>query len=101
LFVGRATGRAAASSDTVCVRLDHGGLGYVCEQTGASGTTIVDSGEFESPCATNYPNATVEFRLPGWPCTLSGEPRAGSFVFACHGAESSVVLQMGGRIRWS
>jgi type II secretory pathway pseudopilin PulG len=101
LVLRRAQARAAASGDTVCVRLDRRGRGYVCEQTGAAGTTVVESGDFQGPCATNYPGAAVEFGLWGWPCALSGEPRAGSFVFACHGAESSVVLQMGGRVRWS
>ena len=34
------------------------------------------------------------------PARCPASPRAGSFTFACHGAQSSVVLQMGGRIRW-
>ena len=101
LVLRRAQARAAASGDTVCLRLNDQGRRYVCEQTGAGGTATVESGEFNGACATTYPGAAVEFRLWGWPCSLSGEPRAGSFVFTCHGAESSVVLQMGGRVRWS
>ncbi len=101
LVLRRAQARAAASGGTVRVRLDDGGLGYVCEQLGACGETIIDSGRFHGPCATNYPGAAVEFGTRGWPCALSGDPRAGSFVFARYGAESAVVLQMGGRVRWS
>lgn len=100
LVLRRAQARAAASGDTVRVRLERQGRDYVCEQTGGGGTTILESGEFHGPCATNYPGAAVEFRVSGWPRALSGEPRAGSFTFACHGAVSSVVLQMGGRVRW-
>ena len=95
-----AQARAAATGDTVCVRLIDQGRGYVCEQTGAAAATVVASGAFGAPCSTNYPGAAVEFRQPGWPCSLSGEPRAGSFTFACDGAQVSVVLQMGGRVRW-
>ena len=88
------------SGTTVSVRLDGDGRGYVCEQTAGSGTSVLERGEFHGPCATNYPGEAVEFGAWGWPCSLSGDPRAGSFTFACHGAESAVVLQMGGRVRW-
>ena len=100
LVLRSAQARAAATGDTVCVRLVGQGKGYVCEQTGAAATTVVASGAFGVPCSTNYPGAAVEFREPGWPCSLSGEPRAGSFTFACDGAQVSVILQMGGRVRW-
>src|ERR1035437_2023293 len=100
LVLRSAQARAAATGDTVCVRLVGQGKGYVCEQSGAAATTVVASGAFGIPCSTNYPGAAVEFREPGWPCSLSGEPRAGSFTFACDGAQVSSVLQMGGRVRW-
>ena len=100
LVLRRAQARAAMSGATVSVRLEGHGRGYVCEQTADSGTTILESGEFHGPCTTNYPGEAVEFRAWGWPCSLSGEPRAGSFTFASHGAEAAVVLQMGGRVRW-
>jgi type II secretion system protein H len=100
LVLRSAQARAAATGDTVCVRLVDQGRGYVCEQSAAAAGTVVESGGFDTPCSTNYPGAAVEFREPGWPCGLSGEPRAGSFTFACAGAQVSVVLQMGGRIRW-
>jgi prepilin-type N-terminal cleavage/methylation domain-containing protein len=100
LVLRSAQARAAATGDTVRVRLVGQGKGYVCEQTGVAATTVVASGAFDAPCSTNYPGAVVEFREPGWPCSLSGEPRAGSFTFACDGAQVSVVLQMGGRVRW-
>jgi type II secretory pathway pseudopilin PulG len=100
LALRQAQARAAATHDTVSLRLDSQGRGFVCEQTDGSVTTVIESGEFHGPCATNYPGGAVEFHVRQWPCSLSGEPRAGSFTFACHGAQSSVVLQMGGRIRW-
>jgi prepilin-type N-terminal cleavage/methylation domain-containing protein len=100
LVLRSAQARAAATGDTVCVRLVGQGKGYVCEQSGAAVTTVVASGTFGAPCSTNYPGAAVEFHEPGWPCSLSGEPRAGSFTFACDGAQVSVILQMGGRVRW-
>jgi type II secretion system protein H len=100
LVLRSAQARAAATGDTVCVRLVGQGKGYVCEQSGAAATTVVASGTFGAPCSTNYPGAAVEFHEPGWPCSLSGEPRAGSFTFACDGAQVSVILQMGGRVRW-
>ncbi len=95
-----AQARAAATGDTVRVRLIGQGTGYVCEQTGTAATTVVASGAFGVACSTNYPGAAVEFHEPGWPCSLSGTPRAGSFTFACNGAQVSVVLQLGGRVRW-
>lgn len=101
LVLRRAQALAAASGDTVIVRLDRQGRDFVCEQTSGSAATTVECGEFHNPCATNYPGDAVEFRVREWPCSLSGEPRAGSFTFACHGAQSTVVLQMGGRVRWS
>jgi hypothetical protein len=88
------------SGATVCVRLDRQGCGYLCEETVGSVTTVLERGEFHGPCVTNYPDDVVEFRSWGWPCSLSGEPRAGSFTFASHGADAAVVLQMGGRVRW-
>jgi type II secretory pathway pseudopilin PulG len=100
LVLRRAQARAAMSGATVSVRLEGQGRGYICEQTADSGTTVLERGEFHGPCATNYPGDAVEFRTWGWPCSLSGEPRAGSFTFASHGAEAAVVLQMGGRVRW-
>jgi Tfp pilus assembly protein FimT len=100
LVLRRAQPRAAMSGATVSVRLEGHGRGYVCEQTADSGTIILERGEFHGPCATNYPGEAVEFRAWGWPCSLSGEPRAGSFTFASHGAEAAVVLQLGGRVRW-
>ena len=100
LVLRSAQARAAATGDTVCVRLVGEGKGYACEQTGAAATTVVASGAFAVPCSTNYPGATVEFRAPGWPCGPAGEPRAGSFTFVSGGAQVSVVLQMGGRVRW-
>jgi len=95
-----AQARAASSGLPVVVRLCNGGRAYVCEQGAGDATTVVASGSFHSPCATNYPGATVRFPLWGWPCTLAGEPRAGNFSFAYAGASATVVLQMGGRIRW-
>jgi Tfp pilus assembly protein FimT len=100
LVLRRAQARAAMSGDMVCVRLDQQGRGYVCEQTAAAVTTVLERGLFHSPCVTNYPGAAVEFSAWGWPCSLAGEPRAGSFTFASHGADAAVVLQMGGRVRW-
>ena len=101
LVLRRAQARAASTGDTVCVRVDRHGLGYVCQQTDGAGTTVLESGVFHGPCETNYPDGVVEFRALAWPCSVSGETRAGSFTFTCHGAVSSVVLQMGGRIRWA
>jgi type II secretion system protein H len=95
-----AQARAAASGVPVVVRLQSGGRAYVCQQGAGVTATILDSGRFHGVCATNYPGGVVEFPLWGWPCTLAGEPRAGSFTFACAGASAAVVLQMGGRVRW-
>ena len=95
-----AQARAAMSGAIVTVRLDDQGRGYVCEQTTGSGATVLERGAFHGPCATNYPGDAVEFGAWGWPCSLSGDPRAGSFTFSSHGVEAAVVLQMGGRVRW-
>jgi len=95
-----AQARAASSGAPVVVRLESGGRAYVCEQGAGDAATILQSGRFHGTCTTNYPGAVVEFPLWGWPCTLAGEPRAGSFTFACAGATAAVVLQMGGRVRW-
>ncbi len=100
LVLRGAQARAAATGDTVCVRLVDQGRGYVCEETGAAAGTVVEQGAFDGSCSTNYPGGAVEFSQPGWPCGLSGDPRAGSFTFACAGAHVSVVLQLGGRVRW-
>jgi type II secretory pathway pseudopilin PulG len=100
IVLRQAQAHAAATGDTVCVRLIGQGRGYVCEQSAGGAVTVVDSGTFDGPCSTNYPGAAVEFHEPGWPCSLTGEPRAGTFVFASGGAQVSVVLQMGGRVRW-
>jgi prepilin-type N-terminal cleavage/methylation domain-containing protein len=96
----RAQARAAMSGATVCVRLDRQGCGYVCEETADAVTTVLGRGDFHGPCATNYPGGAVEFCTAGWPCSLTGEPRAGTFTFESHGADAAVVLQMGGRVRW-
>ncbi len=100
LVLRSAQARAAATGDTVCIRLVDQGRGYVCEETGGVAGAVVEHGAFDGSCSTNYPDGAVEFRQPGWPCGLSGEPRAGSFTFACAGAHVSVVVQMGGRVRW-
>jgi len=101
LALRHAQARAASTGDTVRVQVDARGPGYVCEQTGGGATTVLERGVFHGPCASNYPGGVVEFRALAWPCSSSGDPRAGSFTFASHGAVSSVVLQLGGRIRWS
>jgi prepilin-type N-terminal cleavage/methylation domain-containing protein len=100
LVMRRAQARAASSGIPVVVRLQSEGRAYVCEQGAGDTATILDSGRFHGTCATNYPGGAVQFPLWGWPCTLAGVPRAGSFTFACAGASAAVVLQMGGRVRW-
>jgi len=95
-----AQARASSSGLPVVVRLLNGGRAYVCEQRSGEGATVFASGDFHGACATNYPGGAVQFPLWGWPCTLAGEPRAGNFSFACDGASATVVLQMGGRVRW-
>ena len=91
---------AASTGVPVVMRLQSGGRAFVCQQGAGEAATIIDRGRFHGVCATNYPGGVVEFPLWGWPCTLAGEPRAGSFTFACGGASAAVVLQMGGRVRW-
>jgi len=100
LVMRHAQARASSSGDPVVVRLQNDGHGYLCEWGAGTDLTILDSGRFHGACATNYPGGAVEFPVWGWPCTLAGEPRAGTFSFTCEGASASVVLQMGGRIRW-
>ncbi len=102
LVLRRAQARAAAGGQAVRVRLVDGGVGYVCEQDRGGSWSTVAQGSFEGlMCATNYPGAAVSFDPAGWPMAVGAGPRAGNFTFSCHGATSTVVLQLGGRIRWA
>ena len=100
LVLRRAQAAAAASGAIVSVRLIDQGLAYECDQAGAAGPVAVDRGVFHETCSSNYPGDVVQFGPWGWPCAQGGRPRAGSFTFTRSGATATVVLQMGGRVRW-
>ncbi len=100
LVLRRAQAVAAATGYAVSVRLVDQGLGYECDEAAAGGAVVVDRGRFHEACSSNYPGGVVQFGPWGWPCADSGTPRAGSFSFTRSGASASVVLQLGGRVRW-
>jgi len=100
LVLRRAQAAAAATGQPVSVRLVDQGLGYECDQAAGSDALVLDRGGFHEACTTNYPGGLVQFAPWGWPCAAGGRPRAGSFSFARSGAGATVVLQLGGRVRW-
>jgi prepilin-type N-terminal cleavage/methylation domain-containing protein len=100
LALRRAQAAAASSSGVVSVRLVDQGCGYECDEAAAGGRVELDHGRFHEPCSTNYPGGVVQFAMWGWPCETSGQPRAGSFSFTAAGTSATVVLQLGGRVRW-
>jgi prepilin-type N-terminal cleavage/methylation domain-containing protein len=66
---------------------------------GSSAVTVVSGDLGGVSCVTNYPGGWVEFDRRGYPLSLNSVPRAGSFTFSYGGLQSSVVLQLTGRVR--
>ena len=100
LALRRTQAAAASSGRVVSVRLVDQGFGYECDEATAGGSAELDHGWFHGRCSTNYPGGVVQFATWGWPCETTGQPRAGSFSFTGAGTSATVVLQLGGRVRW-
>jgi len=93
-----AQSEAQAGDDRVRFQLS-GSRWTVCRGQGSSSVTLA-CGDFGAvSCATNYPGGWVEFDRRGYPLSVNSSPRAGSFTFSYGGLQSSVVLQLTGRVR--
>ncbi len=101
LVLRSAQARACSQGRDVDVVVSRADGSYEVRVNGSGrGLDVIERGDL-SPAlvGSNYPDDTVRFDPSGYPFSLSGVPRAGTFTITCGGSHRSVVLQMAGRIR--
>jgi len=89
-----------AQTERTIVRFQVAAGSWSVRRTGAEGSAQLAAGDLGPvSCTTNYPGGWVEFDRRGYPLSTGSTPRAGSFVFSAGGLQSTVVLQLTGRVR--
>lgn len=92
--------QTTAQADDARVRFQVAGSHWSVLRTRDGVSDRIVSGDLGAiSCATNYPDGWVEFDRRGYPLSVSSAPRAGSFTFSYGGLQSTVVLQLTGRVR--